>query len=214
MRRADVLLTVLALGCTRTAPSLSPPLDARAAEPSPDAPKAATVPGPDAAGAPSDPVFIHVTVFDCMKHNVFPGEAPPTGPIPANASIRSWNGGGPNGANWNVQDLRCFVRAVTPCTRGKVILTLRVGHYTVAERVVAPSKGSADFELIVPEAAWERGYDSSPKAAPLKLPFKTAAFRAQVALVCEAPTKVQPADWRFTSAAAEDVFVAGFASGE
>jgi hypothetical protein len=145
---------------------------------------------------------------------VFPGEAPPKGLIAANAGIRGWHGGGPNGANWNVQDLRCAVRATTTCTQGKVMLTLRVGQQTVAEREAPVAGGAVDFDLVVPEAAWERGYDSPPKPAALKLPFKTAAFRAQVAVNCEAPEKVRPDRWRFSSVAADETFVAGFASGE
>jgi hypothetical protein len=39
-------------------------------------------------------------------------------------------------------------------------------------------------------------------------------FRAPVALDCEAPVKAAPGGSRFTSVAAEDSFVAGFASGE
>jgi hypothetical protein len=94
------------------------------------------------------------------------------------------------------------------------MLTLRVGQQTVAERQATMSKGAALFDLVVPEAAWEKGYDASPKAAALKLPFKTAVFRAQVAVACAAPEQVRPDRWRFPSIAAEDMFVAGFASGE
>jgi hypothetical protein len=94
------------------------------------------------------------------------------------------------------------------------MLTLRVGQQTVAERQATMSKGAALFDLVVPEAAWEKGYDASPKAAAIKLPFKTAAFRAQVTVACAAPEQVRPDRWRFPSIAAEDMFVAGFASGD
>jgi hypothetical protein len=159
-------------------------------------------------------VFVKVAAFDCAKYEVFPGERPPKGLIASQAGIRAWHGGGPNGANWNVQDLRCAVRATTTCTQGNAMLTLRVGQQTVAERVVVVADGAADFEVVLPEAAWERGYDNPAKMAALKLPFKTAAFRAQVAVECGAPVEVKPHAWRFSSVASDDMFVAGFASGE
>jgi hypothetical protein len=170
----------------------------------------------DASATPSaEPVFVKIAAFDCAKHDVFPGEPPAKGPIPSRTGIRAWNGGGPNGANWNVQDLRCAIRATTTCTQGKVMLTLRVGQHIVAERESPVSNGAAEFELVLPEAIWERGYDSAPNAVPLKqLPFKTAAFRAQATVDCEAPVKANPGSWRFSSIAVEDSFVAGFASGE
>jgi hypothetical protein len=204
--RAEALVAAaLVVGCARPAPpSRSTVSDARPAV-------RLTA---DAAIAPGEPNFVRIAAFDCTKREVFPGEAPPKGPIPVNAGIRSWHGGGPNGANWNVQDLRCFVRATTTCTQGKALLTLRVRQQTVAERDAPVSGGAAEFEVVVPEAAWERGYDTAPKAAALKVPFKTAAFRAQVALDCQAPVKANPGSWRFNSVAAEDAFVAGFASGE
>jgi hypothetical protein len=94
------------------------------------------------------------------------------------------------------------------------MLTLRVGQQTVAEREAAIANGAAEFDVVLPEAAWERGYDSPAQAAALRLPFKTAVFRAQVALRCGAPVEVRPHAWRFTSIASEDMFVAGFATGE
>jgi hypothetical protein len=204
MRPVEALMTAaLALGCARSVPVTPAPADARSAV-------------PPAAGdsARDEPIFVKVAEFDCAKHDVFPGEPPPKGLIPARTGIRSWNGGGPNGANWNVQDLRCAIRIATTCSQGRIMLTLRVGQQIVAEREAAVSKGAADFEVLLPEATWERGYDSPPTAAALELPFKTAAFRAQAALVCERPVKASPADWRFTSVATEETFVAGFASGE
>lgn len=217
MRRAEaVLVAALAVGCTRTT-SAAPergPVGARIEQVAVVAPDARPSGAPDAAPAMGEPVFVKVEAFDCEKFEVFPGEAPSKGPIPAKGGIRAWHGGGPNGANWNVQDLRCTVRATTSCTRGWAMLTLRVGQRTVAERQVAVSKGAAVFDLVVPEAAWEKGYDTPAKAAALKLPFKTAAFRAQVAVACEAPEQIRPDRWRFPSIAAEDMFVAGFASGE
>jgi hypothetical protein len=209
MRPAKALLAAaLVFGCAKATPPAPMGPDAR---PAAIHPTDGTTPP---AQAPAEPVFVKVGAFECEKYDVFPGEAPPKGLIAPGTGIRAWHGGGPNGANWNVHDLRCTVRATTTCTQGRALLTLRVGQQTVAEREAPLFKGTADFELVVPEAVWEKGYDRPPKPAALKLPFKTAAFRAQVAVDCEAPEKVSPHRWRFPSVAAEDAFLAGFASGE
>jgi hypothetical protein len=206
MRPADLVAwAALALGCARPAPATAPAVDAR--------PTARGGPS-DAAPAPGEPKFVTIESFDCAKHEVFPGEPPPKGLIPAGAGIRAWKAGGPYGANWNVDELRCAVRASTPCTRGKAALTLRVGQQIVAEREVAVTAGAADFETVIPAARWERGYDSAPRTPPFKLPFRTAVFRAQVAIDCQAPTKASLRDWRYPSVVAEETFVAGFAQGE
>jgi hypothetical protein len=76
------------------------------------------------------------------------------------------------------------------------------------------ANGAANFESVLAAAVWELGYDSAPKAEALKLPYKTATFRAQAALDCDAPMKASPRDWRYPSVIADDMFVAGFASGE
>jgi hypothetical protein len=164
--------------------------------------------------SPEEPVLVKIEAFDCARHDEFPGEPPASGPISAGAGIRAWRGGGPYGSNWNVDQLRCVVRATAPCTQGRMILVLRVGQRTVAEREAALSRGATRFEVVVPAVEWERGYDSPPGAPALALPFRTAAFRAQVVLECEAPTRAGPRDSRYPTITTEETFVAGFASGE
>ncbi|HET6281946.1 MAG TPA: hypothetical protein VFH73_13310 [Polyangia bacterium] len=198
------MLAALALGCARSVPATPGPADARLA----------ARPAADASAPSGQPALVKIAAFDCEKYEVFPNEAPPKGLIAPGASIRAWKGGGPYGANWNVEELRCVARASTPCVEGKVLFTLRVGQHVVAERETAVSKGAAEFEVVLPSPIWERGYDSPPKAEALKLPFKTAGFRVQVALDCEAPTKASLRDWNYRFVVADEAFVAGFASGE
>jgi hypothetical protein len=162
---------------------------------------------------PSEPRFVKVEAFDCAKHDLFPGDPPPTGPIAPGSGIRSWHAGGPYGSNWNVGELRCTVRASAACSRGKVALTLRVGQRVVGERDVPIQSGFALFELLVPERAWEDGLDAASTGPVGKLPFQTASFRALVVLDCEAPT-ANLREWGYPSVTAEDAFVASFASGE
>jgi len=168
-------------------------------------------PEADAAG-PTDSTLVSITAFDCMKHEVFPGEAPPRGPIPAGAGIRAWKGGGPYGASWNVSQLRCFVAAAPRCSRGRVMFTLRVGQQVVAEEAAAISAGRADFEAVLRMGAWQRGLDD-PAVSADKLPFRTGIFRAQAVLDCDAP-RAGLSDHGYAAVTSETHFVAGFASGE
>jgi hypothetical protein len=210
MRPVDLALlsVTVVLGCARPAPSRSTTPDAKP-------PAAEARPAADGSTAGGPPPLIEIAAFDCEKYDVPPNQTPPKGLIAPRNAIRAWNAGGPQGANWNVDDLRCAVRASTPCTNGKVLFTFRVGQHIVAEREAPVSNGAADLELVLPSAAWERGYDSPAKAAaPFKLPFKTAGFRVQAALDCEAPMKASLRDWSYRYVATDDAFVAGFASGE
>src|SRR5437667_3659 len=141
MRRAEVFLlsAAVVLGCARSVPSASTPADAR--------PIADAKPAADASAPSGPPPLIRIAAFDCEKYDLLPNETPPKGLIAPGAGIRAWNGGGPYGANWNVEELRCAVRASTPCTQGKVLFTLRVGPLIVAEREARVSNGAADFEI-------------------------------------------------------------------
>jgi hypothetical protein len=167
------------------------------------------------AASSEPPPLVKVAAFDCEKYDLLPNETPPKGLIAAGAGIRAWKAGGPSGAGWNVDKLRCAARASTPCTRGKVLFTLRVGANVVAEKEIPVSNGAADLEVVLSPAAWERGYDGPSKsAAALALPFQTAGFRVQAVLDCESPTRASLRDWSYRFVAADDAFVAGFASGE
>jgi hypothetical protein len=169
---------------------------------------------PAEAHPPPDEALVRIAAFDCEKHEGFPGEAPAHGPIRPGAGIRAWKAGGPQGANWNVMDLRCTARATAACSQGEVRFTLRVGQQVAAERRVPLVQGTADLEVVVPVASWERGYDSPAKDEDSRLPFRTAVFRVQAALACEAPERASLRDWSYRFVAADDAFVAGFASGE
>jgi hypothetical protein len=205
MRPVEALIaTALALGCARSVPATSVATDA--------GPAARPTAEPSAPAGPS--ALVKVAAFDCQKYEVFPNEAPPKGAIAPAAGIRAWNAGGPHGSSWNVDELRCVARASTPCAEGKVRFTLRVGQHVAAEREVPVAKGAADFEVVLRSAVWERGYDTPAKGDALELPFKTAGFRIQAALDCQAPTKASLRDWSYRFVAADDAFVAGFASGE
>src|SRR4051812_16328471 len=166
MLRAEVLLlSVLALGCTRPVPPTSPPADAKpAAEAKPKADAEANQ-KIDASSPPGDLPLVKIVAFDCEKYNVFPNEAPPKGVIAPGAGIRAWKGGGPFGANWNVEELRCAARASTPCARGSVSFTFRAAAHVIAERNVRLSDGTADVEIMFPSTAWERSYDNPAKGA-------------------------------------------------
>ena len=123
-------------------------------------------------------------------------------------------GAGPNGASWNVEDLRCFIRATTSCAAGKLVFAVRVGQQGMAEREVAISGGVAESEFVLPRATWEKGVDKSLAKAGQAPPYETATFRGEASIHCESPMKADPKSSRFTSVVAEDLFVAGFASGE
>jgi len=205
MRRASALVAlVLACGCPR-ATTVRPTVDARQEAPTPLHAQATTS---------SEPVLVKIGSFDCAKYDVFPGEPPQKGIIRQEDGIRAWHGGGPNGANWNVEDLRCFIRATTPCAEGKVVFAVRVGQQDVAEREVAVSGGVAESEFVLPRATWEKGVDKSLAKAVPAPPYETATFRGEASIHCKAPMKADPKSSRFTSVVAEDLFVAGFASGE
>ena len=118
------------------------------------------------------------------------------------------------GANWNAYDLRCVIRADTTCAKGKASLILRVGQRVVAEREATLTGGAVEFDLSVDEKAWQKGMDETGKGPLRRQPFKTATFRAAVAIDCQAPTKASIRDSNYSDVIAEDSFTSGFASGE
>jgi hypothetical protein len=200
-RRADLFaLLLLGLGCSRVTAATAP---TRTQDGSPAKARAATA-----------PKLVSIAAFDCEKPLAFPDPNAKKGPIAPGAGIRGWRAGGPQGANWNVYDLRCVIRASTTCTKGKASLVLRVGQRVVAERETKLSGSPVDFDLVVEEKAWERGMDETGKGPLRGQPFKTATFRAAVAVDCQAPTKISLRDSNYADVVGEDTFTAGFASGE
>lgn len=158
--------------------------------------------------------MIRIEAFDCEKREEFPGLPAPKGLVAPTNGIRSWLGGGPGGANWNVEDLRCTVRASTSCSRGRIGLVLRVGTAVVAERREEIGRGSVDFEVPLPLKSWKAGLDQPSRKVAANVPYRTAAFRALVMLECAAPSEVSLKNSAWRDVTDENALVAGFASGE
>ena len=62
--------------------------------------------------------------------------------------------------------------------------------------------------------AWKSRLDQPSKTVTASLPYRTAAFRALVALDCASPSEVSLKNSGYTDVTDEDAFVAGFANGE
>lgn len=165
-------------------------------------------------GSSQEPSFVQISAFDCEKVYEAPGVPEAVGPI--TAGISAWRGGGPNGANWNADDLRCVVATLSPCSSGRLQVVIRIGTRIAAKKDVNVSAaGKTTVQLDVPAGKWRKNLDEpfvSPKV--LKLPYQTAIFRAGVQLTCAAPFSASPADWKYPSVTADASFVAGFAWGE
>jgi hypothetical protein len=196
MRRASALLVVVAACSISSAKTTAPP---------PDVGRVA----PDA----SERRLIRISAFDCEKHEVFPGVQPPKGPVSRSSGIRSWQGGGPGGANWNVEDLRCVVQLSSSCERGRADLVLRVGKTVVAQRPVEVKSGSLDVEVPLSLKTWKSQRDDLVKRLTSELPYRTAGFRAFVAVECAAP-EASLKNSAYRDVSDDDAFVAGFANGE
>jgi hypothetical protein len=176
-----------------------------------------TAASPTSGGQPDashDPSFVHIGSFDCEKIYEAPGIPRSVGPI--DAGISAWRGGGPNGANWNVDDLRCVVSVSTTCSRANIHITIRVGTRRVADKKIDVGvPGTTDVELEVPFDRWRKNLDEPlPSPGAFKMPYRTAVFRASAQVTCSAPLQASAADWKYPSVTADASFVAGFASGE
>jgi hypothetical protein len=214
--RARFLLLVLLflLGQVSCALRTPPPSVTGAASPVASAPRDFARDG--ARRSPSDARnqrLIHIASFDCEKHETFPGRPAQRGDVTPANGIRYWHGGGPGGSNWNVEDLRCSVRATTSCTRGRVDVILRVGKAIVAERPVDLTGGQVDVEMSLAQKVWRGQVDERSEILADTL-FQTAAFRSFVALTCTSPFEATYRDSRYLDVTDDDSFVAGFASGE
>ena len=166
---------------------------------------------PAASGEPS---FVRIAAFDCEKVYEAPGIPQAVGPI--TAGISTWRGGGPNGANWNADDLRCVVVVAAQCSKATVQAAIRVGTRIVADRTIdIGTSGKTDVELSVPFDRWRKNLDEPlPSPGSSKMPYRTAVFRATAQITCQPPTPASAADWKYLSVTADTSFVAGFASGE
>jgi hypothetical protein len=171
---------------------------------------------PPPAAVPKASSIVRIQAFDCERHEEFPGFAAPSGVIAPGNGIRGWAHGGPSGANWNVDELRCVVRAEAACTGGSIGALVRVGNALVAEQRVqlGPAGAASDFVFRIPLKSWRSQLDQPARKMAAKQPFRTGVFRALVEVACELPRKASLVDERYTAVTAEDIFVAGFAWGE
>jgi hypothetical protein len=178
----SLLLIAAALGCHTAAPSA----EGRAAP----APIVAAVAKSPTSTDPhhSSAALVRIEAFDCEKVLDLPGVAPSTGLVTATNGIRGWHGGGPHGANWNVEDLRCTARIVPHCNAGDLHVTFRVGAGVVAGRQVhASASAPVDVEIEVASKAWNRLLDIEPRGTSGRRPFSTAVLRATAELSCLTP---------------------------
>jgi hypothetical protein len=183
--------------------------------PSPDARSTTPFPlGHSATIDVGEQKLIRVAGFDCEKREAFPGLPAQNGLVARANGIRSWHGGGPGGANWNVEDLRCVVRVSTSCERGRLEVVLRVGKAIVAQRQVEIRGTSIDVEIPLSMKSWKPHVDEPIKKVTADLPYKIAAFRAFVAMDCTAPSQMNLKNSSYRDVTDDDAFVAGFASGE
>ena len=163
--------------------------------------------------ATTDQRPVRIAAFDCEKYPPLPGQPEPKGLVSPTLGIRGWHGGGPDGANWNVDDLRCTAQVTTACRDGRLLLTARIGRSVVMEKEL-PLAGdewiNADF--VIPEKTWRRYLDEARRQAP-RQPFRTAVFRLLAEINCRSP-EIAPGQIRFGDLSSEDTFVAGFADGE
>jgi len=90
---------------------------------------------------------------------------------------------------------------------------LRVGQRVVAERKATLAGGAVEFDLTIDEK-WEKGMDQTGKGPLRDQLYRTATFRAAVAIDCQAPTRASLRDSKYNEVVAEDSFTSGFASGE
>jgi hypothetical protein len=164
--------------------------------------------------APRPRPLVAIAAFDCEKVIDLPGVVAPSGLIPAAQGIRAWHGGATGGANWNVTDLRCVVAVDTTCTAGKLGVVLRVGQTVVAERQLDVGASLGSVELPVLEKQWRRGLDQPSKRVGVGLPYKTGVFRATAIVDCRTPDEINLRSSAYPEAAADAVFVTGFAWGE
>lgn len=147
------------------------------------------------------------TTFDCVKMETAApqGVTSACGPEArsavgaAAAGIRSWNGGGPEGTNWNADGLTCDAKLRSGCD-GATTVILKVGSRELGRAVFERREPAIECRFLLPRQFWEHELDASED-----LPFRTGIFRVEAYQTCsEPPTMVRAADH----------FVAGFAWGE
>lgn len=158
---------------------------------------------PPTAPQPLHPARAEVAGFDCADARAGGG-----GPI-TEGGLSTWTGGGPLGAAWNAQRLRCVAEVRTGCEAGRLALELRVGTRLVQRRALAfgpgaPLAGVQEFRLEARD--WVPGLDPRQPRHPVR----TGVFRAVASL----RSCTRPKEGVGVPALSERNFVAGFAWGE
>jgi hypothetical protein len=116
-------------------------------------------------------------------------------------SLRDWNGGGPNGAAWNIDGapLACRITLDAPCT-GSTELQIFGNKCSLGKATFHVIAGTSKTEVEILTRLWERAAESG------KLNFATLLISVGGILVCrEEHTNIYPF---------ADAFIAGFAAGE
>jgi hypothetical protein len=167
---------------------------------------------PDAKGHRS----VILETFDCEKSDSPPASAAAGQPAPiaAENALAGWRAGGPAGAGWNVDELRCVITYRTSCETGQVLTQVRVGTALVASKVGAVVKDAPPtrVEVRIPKRIWQKNLDAGERG-PNAVPYRTGILRAHLALTCDQPD-VRPGLGPYRESADDAAFVAGFANGE
>jgi hypothetical protein len=113
--------------------------------------------------------------------------------------IRAWNGGGPEGSNWNADGLVCVASLRIGC-EGATTVSIKVGSKVLGRAKSEGRDPMARCRFVLPRKSWERELDRGQD-----LPFSTGIFRVEAYHACSDPMALLRA---------ADHFVAGFAWGE
>jgi hypothetical protein len=156
---------------------------------------------PTPSSAPGSNVSF--TAFDCVKMEAEQPSAvtsacgSDTGA--ATTGIRVWNGGGPEGSNWNVEGLTCSVTLQSGC-EGATTVVMKVGSRELARAAFERREPATLCRFVLPLQSWEHELDAGED-----LPFRTGICRVEAYQTCADPPMMLRA---------ADHFVAGFAWGE
>jgi hypothetical protein len=153
-------------------------------------PTTAHAPCPTVTPAAPPPSREILTAFDCFSSIE----------IKRAQSLRHWQGGGPEGAAWNIDTMpiQCSVRVDAPCD-GTLHLQLFGNAQPFKRQTRSLRQGSTSLEIEVPAKQWVSAAES------WGLAYETLVLAIAGVLVCADG----PEQHRFA-----DAFVAGFASGE
>jgi len=139
----------------------------------------------------SEIIKAKVAYFDCFA-NKDPDQV---------CSLRNWQGGGPNGAAWNIDGapLECKLTLEAPCS-GTAGVRLFGYKSLLAKWTLKAAEGTSTTNVEIPSRLWERSAESSPWV------YSTLLLSVVGVLVCtEEPATTYPF---------ADAFIAGFTGGE